>query len=124
MTVRETIDGYFDALTAGDADRLLSLISERSFRKIGTEAGELVTDPRDARVYYEHHVASTADFTIDTVRLDIQEHGDVVWFLTEQTWRLKWQGNPETLSMRITGVLAREDGAWRFTQIHASTGVA
>ena len=123
MTVRETIDAYFDALTAGDAAKLLSLISEDDhFIKIGTDAGEIVRGGQNARDYYQHHIESTADFSIDTRRLDIQERNTVTWFCTEQTWHLKWQGNPETLDMRITGVLEATEGAWQFAQIHASIG--
>ena len=41
MNAAETVSGYFDALTAGDADRLAGLIAPVShFVKIGTDAGE------------------------------------------------------------------------------------
>jgi ketosteroid isomerase-like protein len=123
VTVRETIDAYFDALTADDAAKLLSLISEDDhFIKIGTDAGEIVRGGQNARDYYQHHIESTADFSIDTRRLDIQERDTVAWFCAEQTWHLKWQGKPETLDMRITGVLEFEATVWRFEQIHASIG--
>ncbi len=125
MTARETIDAYFSALTAGDAVRLLALIPETDpFIKIGTDAGEIVHSGRNARAYYQHHVESTSDFSIETQRLDIQERETVAWFCTEQTWKLKWQGNPEALDMRITGVLESHAGVWTFAQIHASIGLS
>ena len=124
MTVRQTLDTYFATLTAGDAAKLLALISKDDhFIKIGTDAGEIVRGGQDARDYYQHHVESTEAFSIDTRRIDIQERETVAWFFAEQTWNLRWRGRPETLEMRITGVLEKQEMDWRFVQIHASLGV-
>jgi ketosteroid isomerase-like protein len=123
MSARATIDQYFDALTAGDCERLLATISTSDgFIKIGTEAGEVVSGGSNASEYYSQHVTSTRDFTIETVRLDVEERPEIAWFFTEQVWRVTWQGTPETLAMRITGVLESEDSGWKFIQIHASLG--
>ena len=125
MNARQTVEAYFAALTTGDADRLIELISSAEhFVKIGTEPREYVEGGGRAAQYYHHHVASTQDFTIDTEHLDVQERDSVAWFYTRQQWRLKWQGKDEELSLRLTGVLERESGAWKFAQIHASIGVA
>ena len=125
MNARQTVEAYFAALTTGDADRLIALISPTDhFVKIGTEPGECVEGGGCAAQYYHHHVASTRDFTIDTEHLDVQERDSVAWFYTRQQWRLKWQGQYEELALRLTGVLEREAGVWKFAQIHASIGVA
>ena len=125
MNARQTVEAYFAALTTGDADRLIALISPADhFVKIGTEPGEYIEGGGRAAQYYHHHVASTRDFTIDTEHLDVQERDSVAWFYTRQQWRLKWQGQYEELALRLTGVLEREAGAWKFVQIHASIGVA
>ena len=124
MTARQTVETYFDVLTCGNADRVIKLISEADhFVKIGTDEYEFVRGSRNAPEYYRHHVASTEDFTIDINHLDVQERDTIAWFFTEQTWRLKWQGNSEELAMRLTGVLEREKGDWKFAQIHASLGI-
>lgn len=125
MNARQTVETYFAALTTDDADQLIELISPADhFVKIGTEPGEYVEGGGLAAQYYRHHVASTQDFTIDTEHLDVQERGPVAWFYTRQQWRLKWKGQYEELALRLTGVLERESGAWKFAQIHASIGVA
>ncbi|MCY4603133.1 MAG: nuclear transport factor 2 family protein [Gemmatimonadetes bacterium] len=125
MNARQTVEAYFAALTTGDADRILDLISSADhFVKIGTEPGEYVEGGGLATQYYRHHVASTQDFSIDTEHLDVQERDSVAWFYTRQQWRLKWQGQYEELALRLTGVLEREADAWKFAQIHASIGVA
>ena len=124
MTVRETIDTYFESLTAGDAAKLIGLIStDDSFVKIGTEAGEVIRGGRNAPDYYRHIMDSAEDFSIDTLHLDIEEREKIAWFLCEQTWHLVWQGKPETLDVRITGVLEMQNTVWQFVQIHASQGV-
>ncbi len=125
MNARQTVEAYFAALTTGDADRLIEFISPADhFVKIGTEPGEYIEGGGRAAQYYHHHVASTRDFSIHTEHLDVQERDSVAWFYTRQQWRLKWQGKDEELSLRLTGVLEREAGAWKFAQIHASIGVA
>ena len=124
MNARQTVEAYFAALTTGDADRLIDLISPADhFVKIGTEPGEYIEGGGRAAQYYHHHVASTRDFTIDIEHLDVQERDSVAWFYTRQQWKLKWQGQDEELALRLTGVLEREAGAWKFAQIHASIGV-
>ena len=123
MTARQTIQSYFDALTIADAERLISLISSADyFGKIGTDENEVAHGGDNAVAYYRHHTASTEDFTIDTHYLDVQDRESVAWFTTLQRWNLAWQGTRETLEMRLTGVLERESGVWRFVQIHASLG--
>ena len=125
MNAAETVADYFDALTAGDADRLVQLIAfVPHFRKIGTDEGEHVEGGEMAAAYYRHHAESTEDFRLRIDHLDVQERDCVAWFYTHQTWRLLWQGTREQLAIRMTGVLEREEGVWRFVQIHASLGVA
>ena len=124
MDAYHTVKNYFDALVARDAPRLIGMMSSVDYYvKIGTDAGEYVESGTNAIDYYRQHVASTEDFTIQFEHLDVQERGDVAWFYTRQIWRLKWQDVFETLAMRMTGVLEKESGAWKFVQIHASLGV-
>ena len=119
-----TVTEYFDALVSRDVDRLSGMMSSAEFYvKIGTDAGEVIEGGENALGYYRHHAASTEDFSIALEKLDVQERGNVAWFYTRQQWRLKWCGKREELGMRMTGVLEKEDGHWRFVQIHASVGV-
>ncbi len=123
MNAEETIRVYFDALTRGDADRLIDIISDADhFVKIGTDAGEFVEGGDGVAEYYRHHVSSTEDFAIDFGHLDIQERESTAWFYTRQTWHVTWQGRRETLAMRLTGILEKEEAVWKFVQIHASIG--
>ena len=120
----DTVKAYFDALVARDAETLIAMMLPVShYIKIGTDADEVVEGSADIAAYYQNHVASTEDFSITFINLDVQERGDVAWFYTRQVWRLKWQGTPEEFVMRMTGVLEKIDASWKFAQIHASIGV-
>ena len=121
---RDTVKAYFDALVARDAETLTAMMLPAShYVKIGTDADEVVEGSVDIAAYYQNHVASTEDFSITFINLDVQERDDVAWFYTRQVWRLKWQGTPEEFVMRMTGVMEKTDASWKFAQIHASIGV-
>ena len=120
----DTVTSYFDALVARDAETLIEMMLPAThYVKIGTDADEVVEDSTGIAKYYRNHVASTEDFSIKFITLDVQERNDVAWFYTQQIWKLKWQGTPEAFVMRMTGVLEKIDESWKFAQIHASIGV-
>ncbi len=121
----DTVTAYFDALVARDAETLITMMLPAAhYVKIGTDAGEVIEGSTGIATYYRNHVESTEDFSITFISLDVQERDDVAWFYTQQLWRLKWQGTPEEFVMRMTGVLEKTAEAWKFAQIHASTGLA
>ena len=121
----DTVASYFDALVARDAETLIEMMLPAThYVKIGTDADEVVEDSVGIAAYYQNHVASTEDFSIKFVKLDVQERSDVAWFYTRQIWKLKWQGTPEEFVMRMTGVLEKTGELWKFAQIHASVGVS
>ena len=121
----DTVKSYFDALVARDAETLIAMMLPAAhYVKIGTDAGEVVEGSTDIATYYRNHVASTEDFSIKFITLNVQEREDTAWFYTRQVWKLKWQGTPEEFVMRMTGVLEKIDESWKFAQIHASIGVS
>ena len=120
----DTVKAYFDALVAKDAETLTALMLPAAYYvKIGTDADEIIEGSKEIAAYYRNHVASTEDFSITYITLDVQERLNIAWFYTRQVWKLKWQGTPEEFVMRMTGVLEMFDGSWKFAQIHASIGV-
>ena len=121
----DTVRAYFDALVIGDAETLIAMMLPAShYVKIGTDADEVVEGSAEIAAYYRNHVASTEDFSIKFINLDVHERDNVAWFYTRQVWRLKWQGTREEFVMRMTGVLEKVDQLWMFSQIHASMGVS
>ena len=120
----DTVKSYFDALVDRDAETLIAMMLPAAhYVKIGTDADEVVEGSTDIAAYYRNHVASTEDFSIKFINLDVQERERTAWFYTQQVWKLKWQGTPEEFVMRMTGVLEKIDASWKFAQIHASIGV-
>ena len=120
----DTVKSYFEALVARDAETLIAMMLPAAhYVKIGTDADEVVEGSTDIAAYYRNHVASTEDFSIKFINLEVQERGDTAWFYTRQVWKLKWQGTSEEFVMRMTGVLEKTDASWKFAQIHASIGV-
>ena len=123
--VHDTVKAYFDALVARDAETLIAMMLPAAYYvKIGTDVDEVVEGSTEIAAYYRDHVASTEDFSIKFINLDVQEREDIAWFYTRQVWKLKWQGTPEEFVMRMTGVLEKTDRLWKFAQIHASIGVS
>ncbi len=121
----DTVTSYFNALVARDAETLIEMMLPAThYVKIGTDADEVVEGSAEIAAYYQNHVASTEDFSIKFLKLDVQERDDVAWFYTQQIWKLEWQGTPEEFVMRMTGVLEKIDDSWKFAQIHASIGVS
>ncbi|MCG9130069.1 nuclear transport factor 2 family protein [Candidatus Poribacteria bacterium] len=121
----DVVTSYFDALIARDAETLIEMMLPAThYVKIGTDADEVVKGSTEIAAYYRNHVASTEDFSITFINLDVQERSDIAWFYTRQIWKLKWQGAPEEFVMRMTGVLEKIDDLWKFAQIHASIGVS
>lgn len=124
MDAHQTVKAYFDALIVGDTDRLIKMMSLADhYVKIGTEPEEHIEGGENARDYYQRIIPNAADIAIEYEHLDVQGREDVAWFYTRQIWRLQWLGVPEELAVRLTGVLEKEDGTWKFVQIHASIGV-
>lgn len=123
MTAAETVDTYFDALVAEDGERLTSLMAAvPHFVKIGTDDGEWIEGSERLAEYFHGVARATSDLRIETRRIGIEERADIAWFHAFQTWRITWDGRPEELNMRLTGVLERIEQEWRFVQIHASVG--
>ena len=121
----DTVRAYFDALVIGDAETIIAMMLPAShYVKIGTDADEVVEGSAEIAAYYRNHVASTEDFSIEFINLEVNERDNVAWFYTRQVWRLKWQGTREEFLMRMTGVLEKVDELWMFSQIHASMGVS
>ena len=119
----DTVKAYFDALVVGDAETLIAMMLPVSYYlKIGTDVDEVIEGSTEIAAYYRNHVASTEDFSIEFINLDVQERDDVAWFYTRQIWRLNWQCTPEEFVMRMTGILEKTGELWKFAQIHASIG--
>jgi ketosteroid isomerase-like protein len=119
--VRTAIHDLLAAYNAGDATSLETMMSQRTGAiLIGTAAGERLTG--------EQLIAAVRDMPDGPgdVRAEQGEEtvyvlGDVAW--TEGTSKFVRADGAEC-AVRVTRVLAREDGRWKFVHIHDSIGAA
>jgi ketosteroid isomerase-like protein len=118
--VRMVIEETLEALNAGDAARLRSVLSQRADgAHIGTDAGEWETGSQVVDAVAAAGGADDVQVVADDIAIHIQ--GDVAW--AEGHGRFTRAGGGEQLA-RMTWVLIREDGQWKFVQSHASIGVS
>jgi ketosteroid isomerase-like protein len=107
-----------DALNAGDAGRLQSVLSQRP------DAVHIGTDAESWRTSKEilDEVAAGGDGDVQVVadELDVHVQGDVAW--VESRARFTNRSGAERQA-RMTGVLVREHGRWTMVQSHSSIGV-
>jgi ketosteroid isomerase-like protein len=117
--VRKVIEETLKALNAGDAARLRSMLSERfDGAHIGTDAEEWETSKQIVDAVAAAGGADDIQAVADDV--DIHILGDVAW--AEGHGRFTRAGGGEWPA-RMTSVLIRENGQWKFVQSHASIGV-
>jgi ketosteroid isomerase-like protein len=117
--VRKVIEETLEALNAGDAARLRSMLAERPDGvHIGTDGEEWET----SRQVVDAVAAAVGADDIQVVADDIDSHiqGDVGW--AEGHGRFTRAGGGEWPA-RMTWVLIREHGQWKVVQSHASIGV-
>ena len=116
--VRKVIEETLEALNAGDAARLRSMLSERADgAHIGTDAEEWETSKQ---VVDAAAAGGGDDIQAVADEFDIHIQGDVAW--AEGRGRFTRAGGGER-PVRMTWVLIRENGQWKFVQSHASIGV-
>jgi ketosteroid isomerase-like protein len=118
--IRTVLDQMLQAMNAGDAGRLRTMVSERPDAiHIGTDSGEWWTSKQllDAAAVDTH-----GEMDVQAVADDLGIHvdGDIAW--VEGRGRFRRSDGAER-PVRMTSVLAREDGQWKVVQSHASIGV-
>lgn len=118
--IRAVLDQMLQAINAGDAGRLRTLVSERPDAvHIGTDAAEWWTskqmlDAMDGNL----HGAFDVQAVIDDVGVHVD--GEIAW--VEGRGRFRRSDGAER-PVRMTSVLAREDGQWKVVQLHTSIAV-
>jgi ketosteroid isomerase-like protein len=116
--IRKVIDEGIQALNAGDAVRLRTMLSLRPDAvHIGTAAEEWETSEQvlDAIAL---EGGNDIQLVVDDIGIHVQ--GDIAW--SEGHGRFTRADGAER-PVRITYVFIREDGRWKLVQSHGSIGV-
>jgi ketosteroid isomerase-like protein len=108
---------FIDAVAAGDADATIGFHSaDARALLIGTEEGEWY-DQDEYAAWVREHLGS---FRIEHGPVSAYEEGSVGWLATTLTLILD---DGERIETRLTAVLHREDGEWKFVQRHLSVAL-
>ena len=119
--IEERMRGMVDALRQGDIGAIeRSTSREAGVVTIGTDPGEYSRDFDEMmRMMRESTPEAGAPIDIQLDSVHAFEDGDVGW--VDGAGRFERDG--ESVQVRMTAVLCREDGEWRTVQSHASIGV-
>jgi ketosteroid isomerase-like protein len=120
--LRELMLGFYDALANGDVAFVERHFSgDADARAIGTDPQEWWSGPRVVEVFKEQVQAMGGRMPLRPGEPEAYVEGSVGWVADQTVFILPDGGE---LPFRVTCVLHREDGDWKFVQSHASVGVA
>jgi len=122
--VQETVRQFDEALTRHDLDSALALcVDEVVF--IGSGTGEQAVG-KQAVVKMATALAAHAtdvDFTVTDAPLDVSIYGDIAVVVSFGTSHLRSPRGDRTGPYRLTGILVRDGGTWRWRVHHGSEPV-
>jgi hypothetical protein len=120
--VLEAVRLLYEAISSGDVDSIGRSISKRDgVVVIGTDPNEWWTDyAKIISVFQAQIQEQGGGIPIVAGDLKAYSEGDTGWFDDRSMFRLTDGDFP----FRHTGVLHKENGEWKFVQLHASIGVS
>jgi ketosteroid isomerase-like protein len=118
--VRAAVEDFIDAMNAGDRERLRSRLARSPDAvHVGTALEEWWTSDQVAETIGGGGPESGVTVVVD----EIDAHAladDVAWVVGKGRFR---SGDGRERPVRMSGVVVREDGRWRFVHSHASIAV-
>ena len=110
------------AFSNNDADGIRAAFAESdALVVIGTDPAEVFRSHAQATSVFIEQAEAMGGMSFEPGDIDAYEQGDVGWSASQPTFRF---ADGAELPLRLTVVFAREGGAWRAVQWHASLGVA
>jgi ketosteroid isomerase-like protein len=122
VAVVKEIFAAFEALDARELDETFSRTDELT--AFGTDEDENFYGWQQYKSVHEVQFEALKVFQFKSTDLRVFERGDAAWFSDRPKWHIETKaGEKVDTQVRITGVLAREQGKWRVVQWHVSQGV-
>jgi ketosteroid isomerase-like protein len=119
----QTLREFAEGISSGDPSAVDHLLSGEAVRAVGTDPAEWWGPDRDAvsRLFGAQVEAMGGQFKF--VLTDPEAYGaaDVAWVADRPVLRAP---TGDELPCRFTGVLQRENGGWKFVQLHLSMGIS
>jgi len=119
--INDVLDEFRTAVAAQDVGRLLSQFApDADVVSIGTGATEWYVGRDAMRDGLERDFDGASAFTVDFAPPIVTAVGDVAWLAAGFNGRALIEGADVRLHGRLTAVLVRRNGRWRFVQTHTS----
>ena len=115
--IRMALEQAFDAINAGDRDRLRSFLAPDAIH-IGTDPDEWMTSEEMVAT-----LGGVETLSVKAVLDDVTAHGetsDVAWAVGHAHFE---SGSRRSRPVRMTAVLVRDGNRWRVAHSHYSIGV-
>ncbi|MEO6634169.1 MAG: SgcJ/EcaC family oxidoreductase [Devosia sp.] len=87
---------------------------------IGSDSDEVAFGIERIRAYYRYVMKRPYAVQLTWDRLEISTEGDLAWFQAEGAADAMGRGQTKRTRYRLSGLLARRDGVWRWRLFHGS----
>jgi uncharacterized protein (TIGR02246 family) len=126
--VEKDIDQISQTIETEDMDTFSKLMAhDPNMVNFGTDATERWVGWDAMKASMEQQFAAFEDSKISTRDqvITVHDSGQVAWFSEVMDWSTTTQGQQVDLKgLRLTGVLEKRDGNWKFVQLHFSVPVS
>lgn len=114
--MRGLLSALSTAFATRDTEGLLRLFSATAgVTYAGSELGEKATGPAELRRLLSDLFARPQTYAFELPAVTCSEHSGLVWLLADgECTETGADGQTDTFAYRLTGVLAREAGRWRW----------
>jgi uncharacterized protein YcbX len=111
----------FESLVAARDPALLSEFAEEAdVRLVGSEVSEAATGPAEVEALVRRFFGLPVQIRWEWQRRDVSFVGDVAWLFAQGEAILSGDGIEQRVPYRMTGVLERRGGTWRWRHFHGS----
>ena len=121
--IESILNSMVKAFATKDVELYMSLYDSNPDLVIyGSQSGEKWTVLKDFKeaVVHNWHMVKEVDVKYTYQRIEVHSSGDVAWFATELSFNMEMNGQQISIPGRLTGVLGKNDGIWKFKQTHYS----
>lgn len=87
---------------------------------LGSEADELVIGREQLEAFFQKVIALPATISWDWKQTRVSSFNDVAWVFASGDVVVKSEKGEQRTPYRLTGVLQRRDGTWKWRQFHGS----
>lgn len=123
--IEKVVKSLYAAFEALDADKLdENFARTESLTAFGTDDDEFFYGWEKYKSVHEVQFKAVKGFQFTSTDLRAYERNDVAWFSDRPRWKIETKaGEKVDATVRITGVLLKDQGRWKVVQWHVSSGL-